>query len=264
MQPLGEKDYIMDERTLLTKREVQLRLLSIWSDVEYIFRQEGVRYFLSFGSLLGAVRHQGFIPWDDDLDIHIHQDDYQKALVALTACLPPYLKVITHAPGMEWEIDFRVMDKHTQLEDIRTSTKTHVGLFIDFFSADRCHPKMGYLHGLCKQWKHLHQRTPNNLKTWQRWIYPLLLLCLVVLRTMPGKTHWFVNDKVESTTFCPNTLWPLQSALFEGRVYSVPADADRLLQAWYGDYMTPLPVSKQSGHFTACYATDSSVKKVFS
>lgn len=240
----------MDRQLPLTLKDIQKRLLVMWRDIETILSEEKIQYFLSFGSLLGAVRHEGFIPWDDDFDIHIHQDDYSYALVVLQEKLPQYLRLDTQASDMAWDVDCRIVDQHTRLEGDQNFQH---GLCIDIFTADRCHVKMGYLHGLAKQWKHWRQRTPECFKTWQQWVYPVLELALAVSRLLPGNKHWFVNDKISATIFANDTLWPLATAQFENEYYNVPANSEQLLSAWYGDYMTPLPVSEREGHFTACY-----------
>ena len=58
-------------------RTLQLRLLSILKAFDIMCRNHGLRYYLEYGTLLGAVRHGGFIPWDDDLDIMMPRPDYE-------------------------------------------------------------------------------------------------------------------------------------------------------------------------------------------
>ena len=61
-------------------RNYQLRLLKLLKDFDALCRENGLRYWLSSGTLLGAVRHGGFIPWDDDIDVEMPWDDYVKLM----------------------------------------------------------------------------------------------------------------------------------------------------------------------------------------
>ena len=243
----------MYKLTPLTQKQVQQRLLIIWSEIEKVFHDAGVRYFLSFGSLLGAVRHQGFIPWDDDLDVHIHQDDYQMALSALDKNLPDGLQLVTASVDMSWDIDFRVVDLKTRLNS-EESLDSATGLCIDFFAVERCHPNMGYWHALYKKLKHQQERNQVRASLVTKSLLYGLRLLLVVRGCFSKKAHWFVNDKLQPTTFTDEELWPLESRLFENRPCFVPAQPERFLQAWYGDdFMTPLPESQRKGHFSKCF-----------
>ncbi len=61
----------------ITVRDVQMVLLEMLKDIDALCRKHNIPYFLNGGSALGAVRHQGFIPWDDDADISMMIDDYR-------------------------------------------------------------------------------------------------------------------------------------------------------------------------------------------
>ena len=63
-------------------REIQLRLLDILTDVDRFCRSEGLRYSIAYGTLLGAVRHKGFIPWDDDVDILMPRPDFERFIAS--------------------------------------------------------------------------------------------------------------------------------------------------------------------------------------
>lgn len=63
--------------------EVQRIQFELLCEADRIFRQHSIRYCLAFGTLLGAVRHHGFIPWDDDVDIHVYSEDNGFAMAAL-------------------------------------------------------------------------------------------------------------------------------------------------------------------------------------
>ena len=67
---------------------VQNRLLQMGKTVCNLLEENGVPYMIAFGTLLGAVRHEGFIPWDDDFDLFLFDDSYGKAIEVLRDNLP--------------------------------------------------------------------------------------------------------------------------------------------------------------------------------
>lgn len=76
------KEYILKTRkdgTSITVRDVQLVLLEMLKDIDALCKKHNIRYWLTGGSALGAVRHKGFIPWDDDADIGMLREDYENS-----------------------------------------------------------------------------------------------------------------------------------------------------------------------------------------
>ena len=70
-------------------QQVHALQLHLLSEVDRLCRAHGIHYYLLFGTLLGAVRHAGFIPWDDDVDIGVKRDDYDRLLDLLELELDP-------------------------------------------------------------------------------------------------------------------------------------------------------------------------------
>ena len=86
-----ENEYIVKQfadGSKVTVRELQLELLEMMKDIDAICKKHNITYFLSSGSCLGAVRHKGFIPWDDDMDIAMSRDEFKKFIKALDKDLP--------------------------------------------------------------------------------------------------------------------------------------------------------------------------------
>lgn len=77
-------------------RQHQLRTLEILKVVDSICKTNNINYWLSSGTLLGAVRHKGFIPWDDDIDIEMLRDDFKKFNEVIPQYLPDNLKLQNH------------------------------------------------------------------------------------------------------------------------------------------------------------------------
>ena len=69
-------------------RKFQLKLLKMLKEIDKILKDENISYFLVGGSVLGAIRHRGFIPWDDDIDIGLYRKDFEKMEKILQEKLP--------------------------------------------------------------------------------------------------------------------------------------------------------------------------------
>ena len=77
-------------------RRQQMRMLELLGAVDKVCKKHNIPYWLSSGTLIGAARHQGFIPWDDDLDIEMLREDYLRLLKVLPQELPDNFVLQTH------------------------------------------------------------------------------------------------------------------------------------------------------------------------
>lgn len=80
MNELAHKTNYLHEMTSSESSAMKRALLDIYRDVAKLCEKEGLTLMLSGGSCLGAIRHKGFIPWDDDLDVMMRRDDYEKLI----------------------------------------------------------------------------------------------------------------------------------------------------------------------------------------
>src|SRR5690554_4949476 len=99
-----------------TLRKAQLRVLDIFIEVENILRNHNIDYWLIGGTLLGAVRHGGFIPWDDDLDISIEYKDLKKVRKLLKKELSEKYAIQDYKSDRNYYIDsiFKIRDKNSK------------------------------------------------------------------------------------------------------------------------------------------------------
>lgn len=117
-------------------KEMQRHLLPILKEADRAIRAHGLRYFLEGGTLLGAVRHGGFIPWDDDVDISMPRPDYEKFLRHANEWLPPHYRLRSHLQDPDYPFHY------AKIEDIRTTivegpTRPFKGgVFVDVFPID--------------------------------------------------------------------------------------------------------------------------------
>lgn len=131
----------MDKETL---RKVQLVQLEILIEVDRACKENGIRYWLDSGTLLGAVRHKGFIPWDDDLDIAMQRADYDRFLELAPSILGEnyFLQHWNNDPGypLPWA---KVRKKGTiyteyQFQNLNSYNGIYIDVFpFDFYGADK-------------------------------------------------------------------------------------------------------------------------------
>ena len=249
------------EGTLL--RKMQLRLLDIVVEIDKICRRYNIRYWIDFGSLLGAVRHQGFIPWDDDLDISMPADDYEKFKEIAPKELPENLFLQTSESDPDFLMPIlKVRDKNsmfiTRHEDF---TKDYnKGLYIDIFIVTDypdINPKvrkfilkwiskvnwfMGVKHNITLK---------NHLATI---FFPVIKgLCLLTWKVLCLKPKTKLGYDV--SRYCPygcvyskEWVYPLSEVTFENHKFLAPRQPDKYLEAIYPNFMQIPPEEKRVTH----------------
>ena len=112
------KDYTSFNSEGTELRKLQLRMLDMLKVIDRICRKHKIPYWLSSGTALGAVRHGGFIPWDDDLDLEIYRKDYKRLLKVLFEELPDSMIVQTNRTDKNYVAQYaKVRDLNTYLEE---------------------------------------------------------------------------------------------------------------------------------------------------
>ena len=124
----------MDRKAL---REIQLIQLEMAKEVKRICENNHIKYFLDAGTLIGAVRHEGFIPWDDDLDIGMLREEYEKFIVIAPSELRE-IYVLQTWSDVGYALPFaKIRKKNTIYKEINSKdTVGDCGIFIDIFPFD--------------------------------------------------------------------------------------------------------------------------------
>lgn len=253
-------------------RQAQLVMLRLIKIVDYICRKHQLVYWLDSGTLLGAVRHQGFIPWDDDLDISMPREDYEKFLKIAAKELPKDIFLQTK----DTENTYDNLPTPCKLRDTKSiittpvlkDKKYHQGIFIDIFPMDKYHKRgikkqrdqgLKYLYKfLAKCYDAELGKGDSSLKKvlapFRPVFYYLLLAYLHTTRGVIRKNnklpadykigHGFDTPWIRF--FSPDTILPLKETEFEGYKLFIPNDFNTYLSTLYGtDYMTPPPEEKR-------------------
>lgn len=243
-------------------RKGQRRMVEIVKEIDKICRRHNIRYWLDFGTLLGAVRHKGFIPWDDDLDISVFKEDYRHLLSLLEKELPPQFSVMWPGNNKNFPFNFaKVVDSRSRVEAIDEWTKRAgmEGLWVDIFPMEHgCRPirrLVEPLYGRCYRRIHNFEVNTKN-KVLAYLLYPLAIcwvgigkLCLLfVSRDKYVNTLGTVGDPTQFVTRHRSWVGHTKDIVFEGEMLAAPVDTDAMLKAMYGDYMKIPPEEKRKVH----------------
>lgn len=245
-----------------TLRKVQLRLIDMLVEIDKVCRKYNIDYWIDFGTLLGAVRHGGFIPWDDDMDIAMPTKDLLKFKEIAPKELPDWLFVQDRNTEPAFRrISNKVRDNNSlyinYYDDF--SRDYHKGIFIDIFEVVPYPTVNAKLQKLIMKW---YLKTSSYFKFKQdvtfknhmaTLTFPIIWAGLHVLWGLlnlkpKNKLGYEKHFSVYGNSYTKDMIFPLKDIAFEGHIFKGPADPDRILTSIYGDYMTMPPKEKRRIH----------------
>ena len=223
----------------------QMVMLEMVKVFDNICKKHKIPYFLYGGTLLGAVRHQGFIPWDDDLDVAMMRKDYKRLLKVLPGELPEHMALQTNDTDKNYFLFIaKLRDKRSFLdEEGFDKVFAERGIFIDIFPMDRLLPWTQRLRLQSVAYNFFRKgngdtssmRKVRALTWFNRHVsFPLLRLISRISGTKALMCDYGIPFH---NVYDLQDVFPLKTHVFEGTQLSIPGNSHNMLQTMYGDYM---------------------------
>lgn len=240
---------------------VELKLLEYFDN---LCREHKLRYFIDYGTLLGAVRHQGFIPWDDDIDVVMFRDDYEKLkTIAQDAVSPPYFFQDAYTDSMVAALSKIRDSRTTAIEFPDALPDYNQGIFIDIFPLDYVSDGVNMDLAIGEMQREIWMSIVNPqafVAMIDQGRKPVLetslfreLLRLPVRERIRMFEAFNISQfgKSSKVQFITDFLWghpglpqewysDIIYLPFENLMVPAPAEYDNILKQRFGDYMTPV------------------------
>lgn|SRR5690625_797717 len=267
-----------------TSEEVRSRQLKILLEIDSLCKAQDIKYVLFAGTLLGAVRHSGFIPWDDDIDVAMTRHEYNRFLQACQKHLSSDFFL------QSFRTDPEYFNQHVRIRLNNTvfmqgqykEFEMHHGIFVDVFPFDNAFPNNParrlkhitsirfvrfisklFNYGTNKRFVASHPSIFKRLS--YRVLHPLLRIFpkhrinyfyerqITKMNSFNSKfcTHltWRMSQKYYGAYMAEKSFFDDTIALnFEGHNFPAPKNYDKWLTSIYGDYMTPPPKRYRKPH----------------
>ena len=250
-------------------RVAQEEMLEILKEIDRICEKHKIGYWLDYGTLLGAVRHQGFIPWDDDCDIGMIRSEYRRFINIVRTELRECFVFQTHETDPKYPRRLtKIRSKKIKIVEIdeRENEGYHQGVFVDIFVYD-FYPESArlvfkILNG-CLKYHKLRNKHPKHslIRSFFNVTYLPIALMYTLIRAgsemfwsrmteykmpyigpaMSQTGHLRLSDKED--------YFPLMERMeFERCRFPVPHNPDKILKLLYGDYMSLPELNDRKGH----------------
>ena len=260
----------------VSEEELKSIQLSILRQFDAFCQQHQLRYYLAYGTLLGAIRHKGYIPWDDDIDLMMPRPDYLKFIELFEEGEFKNLDVVTIQNNPDYFATFgKIIDRRTIMyQEYGQVEKVEMGVYIDIFPMDGLPENDVETERLYKRiawWTMAYKLSIRKFSA--KSSNPLKWL-LITLFSVPFRIigcHYFIlkleslgmtnpydkcskvatvsSDKDIARIMKRKHLEESVLVEFEGGQYPAPSEWDTYLTNFYGDYMKPPPGDQRQQHY---------------
>lgn len=270
----------MDQMKELSREEVQRVETKLLEEFADICESHGLSYYLAYGTLIGAARHQGFIPWDDDVDVMMPRKDFEILFSEFNRWRLRDTSQFVHCRNETCRFPFaRIMDTRTLVDEEYSEDGEELGAWIDIFplddmplDADKLFKRIGY-------WNTARMLAASDPKKGATPFARLAKKILVPCYRRKGAIHyakkmdravldWDNRDRSSYAEILGVTERekPLPKAWFEpallpfgNREYCVPACYDEVLSSCYGDWRALPPEEERIPHSVKVFLKEGEV-----
>ena len=241
-------------------QRIKERELDILKDFKRVCNKKNIKYFLAFGTLLGAVRHKGFIPWDDDIDVMMTRKEYNKFLKCSKELSEDIFLQNNSTDSFKFGIFLtaKLRDNNSKIE---FDVVHHPGIFVDIFVIDglpegetemstkKKYIKLRYMESIEYDPNFFNKRKILIPFISIRWILRSIKLCErirenYIKSTIKDESQYFMYWGTP-LQMNKSDIYPTKEIMFEGNAFPIPNNYKKFLETIYGDYNKLPPVNER-------------------